>query len=111
MSGRIWKILFLLLVAGAGIRYCNLYREEQKIDLSQIPDRTSAEVGKEELMAFLPVWSDYVQQNISELGQKPVSLESGRPKTICRPKRRNGSCGAAGVPGVSFMLSSVCVRR
>ena len=59
MSGRIWKILFLLLAAGAGIRYCNLYREEQKIDLSQIPDRTSAEVGKEELMAFLPVWSDY----------------------------------------------------
>lgn len=86
MSGRIWKILFLLLVAGAGIRYCNLYREEQKIDLSQIPDRTSAEVGKEELMAFLPVWSDYVQQNISELGQKPVSLESGRPEDNLSPK-------------------------
>lgn len=86
MSGRVWKILFLLLAAGAGIRYCNLYREEQKIDLSQIPDRTSAEVGKEELMAFLPVWSDYVQQNISELGQKPVSLESGRPEDNLSPK-------------------------
>ena len=55
MSGRIWKILFLLLVAGAGIRYCNLYREEQKIDLSQIPDRTSAEVGKEELLSLIHI--------------------------------------------------------
>ena len=80
MSGRIWKILFLLLAAGTGIRYCNLYREEQKIDLSQIPDRTSAEVGKEELMAFLPVWSDYVQQNISELGQKQIGRASCRER-------------------------------
>lgn len=111
MSGRVWKILFLLLAAGAGIRYCNLYREEQKIDLSQIPDRTSAEVGKEELMAFLPCGRIMFSKTSVNWDRNRSHLKAAAPKTICRPKRRNGSCGAAGVPGVSFMLSSVCVRR
>lgn len=74
------KLVLLVLALWLGSRIYMLYREPQAIDMAQIPNRTSSEIDKEELMSFLPVWSDYVQQNISDVGRQAVSLSSGKPE-------------------------------
>lgn len=61
------KIILLLLLCWAGVKFYNRYQAENAIDWNSIPDRKTVEITQEELMAFLPVWSDYVQQNIGDL--------------------------------------------
>lgn len=80
------KLLLLLLALWIGSHIYTLYREKNAIDLAQIPNRTTAEINSEELTEFLPVWSDYVQHNISDLGRQAVSLSSGRPEDNLSPQ-------------------------
>ena len=74
------KIIVVLLLLWGGIKLYNYYQAKNAINYAAIPNPTSKEISKPELMAFLPVWSDYMQQNISELGKRPVSLASGAPE-------------------------------
>ena len=74
------KIIVVFLLLWGGIKLYNYYQAQNAINYAAIPNPTSKEISKPELMAFLPVWSDYMQQNISELGKRPVSLASGAPE-------------------------------
>ena len=53
----------------------NLMQQE-----NALPSASTVEVSGDEINGFLYVWSDYVQQNISHVGRKPVSLDSGKPE-------------------------------
>ena len=74
------KIILTICVLLAGIKYYNAYQASQAINYDIIPKRESKEINQEELMSFLPVWSDYMEQHISELGKRPVSLSAGHPE-------------------------------
>lgn len=74
------KIILTICVLWAGIKYYNAYQASQAINYDIIPKRDSKEISQEELMSFLPVWSDYMDRHISELGKRPVSLASGAPE-------------------------------
>lgn len=74
------KIIIVLLLLWVGGEWYNYYKAKNAINYALIPNPTSKEISEQELMAFLPVWSDYMQQNISELGKRPVSLASGAPE-------------------------------
>lgn len=74
------KIIVVFLLLWGGIKLYNYYQAKNAINYAAIPNPTSKEISEQELMAFLPVWSDYMQQNISELGKRPVSLASGAPE-------------------------------
>lgn len=80
------KLVLLALALWIGLHIYTLYREKNAIDLAQIPNRTTAEINSEELKEFLPVWSDYVQHNISDMGRQAVSLSSGRPEDNLSPQ-------------------------
>ncbi len=74
------KIIIVFLLLWGGVKVYNYYEAQNAINYALIPNPTSKEISEQELMAFLPVWSDYMQQNISELGKRPVSLASGAPE-------------------------------
>ena len=74
------KIIIVLLALWGGIKLYDGYQAKNTINYALIPNPTSKEISEQELMAFLPVWADYMQQNISELGKRPVSLASGAPE-------------------------------
>lgn len=74
------KIIIAFLLLWSGVKVYNYYEAQNAINYALIPNPTSKEISEQELMAFLPVWSDYMQQNISELGKRPVSLASGAPE-------------------------------
>ena len=74
------KIIIILLALWGGIKLYDGYQAKNTINYALIPNPTSKEISESELKAFLPVWADYMQQNISELGKRPVSLASGAPE-------------------------------
>ncbi len=74
------KIIIVLLALWGGIKLYDGYQAKNAINYALIPNPTSKEISESELKAFLPVWADYMQQNISELGKRPVSLASGAPE-------------------------------
>lgn len=74
------KIIIILLALWGGIKLYDGYQAKNAINYALIPNPTSKEISESELQAFLPVWADYMQQNISELGKRPVSLASGAPE-------------------------------
>lgn len=74
------KIIIVLLALWGGIKLYDGYQAKNTINYALIPNPTSKEISESELKAFLPVWADYMQQNISELGKRPVSLASGAPE-------------------------------
>lgn len=74
------KIIIIFLFIFGAIKWCTYSKEKNAINYAAIPNPTTKEISRQELMAFLPVWSDYMQQNISELEKHPVSLASGAPE-------------------------------
>lgn len=82
------KIGIIFLLLWSGVKLYNFYEEKNAINYAIIPNRTSQEITQEELLSFLPVWSDYTEQNISELGQKPISLVSGNPEDNLSPQAK-----------------------
>jgi len=83
------KIIILALALWLGVRWYENYRARTAINLEAIPNRTSAEISKEELYEFLPVWSDFIQQNVSGQNAEDVMLADGRPEDNLSPEARD----------------------
>ena len=84
------KAVLLVMLCWAGIKLYERHQAENVIDWSVIPNRTAEEINQEELLAFLPVWSDYVQHNIGDASLEndlPPQAEKWLLRRKWRPKR------------------------
>ena len=80
------KIVLLGLLCWGGMQFYNNYQAENTIDWETIPNRTSTEINQDELMEFLPVWSDYIQHNTGN--HQEYELSPQEEKWLLRRKWR-----------------------
>ena len=99
------KLAFIFSVLLVAVYFANLMytdSKEAKIKLEQMLRKTT--VDKAEMDRFLPVWAEYLEDGVSRIGARQISLTMGPASEKFPVKSVNWL--AAGMPTAFFMSSS-----
>ncbi len=73
------KIVFIFSVLFLGIYFANIvYRNTQEEQAKQEKVLQKPFIDKDEMNRFLPVWSEYLSSDVSQIGARQISLTLGK---------------------------------
>lgn len=93
------KLAFIFSVLLVAVYFANLMytdSKEAKIKLEQMLRKTT--VDKAEMDRFLPVWAEYLEDGVSRIGARQISLTMGPASENFRLRPLIGWRPAAGMP-------------